>query len=259
VSRARRARGRGRAAWLTLVLPVLVFAGAASPAIAQRVPSFLFPALAVAGAVLITVSLGRSVVRVARGGPVRVLPLLLTAAAMLLFVVLPAVQLVRTRGAGDGAPRLLTRFGSWQGAEGYPRLDAHRGIDVAAIPGDDVLAAADGRVLVARDNRDLCGLIVVVDHPPHGYQTVYCHFATLAVRAGDAVARGQRLGTVGTSGQRAWPGYEHVHLELQRGRNRDDLEDPRPRLVGCFDPAAAYPTDRLVLTHPVQCGRRAGR
>jgi hypothetical protein len=29
--------------------------------------------------------------------------------------------------------------------------------------------------------------------------------------------------------------------------------DPVPRLVGCFDPAARYPADRLALTYPVPC------
>jgi murein DD-endopeptidase MepM/ murein hydrolase activator NlpD len=73
------------------------------------------------------------------------------------------------------------------------------------------------------------------------------------VRTGDDVRRGQPIGTVGTTGQRAWPGYEHVHLELQRGSNPNDLEDPMRRSAGCFDPGASYPTDRLVLTYPVAC------
>jgi murein DD-endopeptidase MepM/ murein hydrolase activator NlpD len=74
-----------------------------------------------------------------------------------------------------GAPRILAGFGDWRGAEGYPRLDPHRGIDVLGRVGSDVLAAAAGRVVVARDSQDLCGLIVVVVHDPHGYRTVYCH------------------------------------------------------------------------------------
>jgi murein DD-endopeptidase MepM/ murein hydrolase activator NlpD len=73
------------------------------------------------------------------------------------------------------------------------------------------------------------------------------------VSIGDSVARGQRIGAVGTTGQRAWPGYEHVHLELQRGRDVAAVEDPMPRMVGCFDAAARYPTDRLVLTYPLRC------
>jgi murein DD-endopeptidase MepM/ murein hydrolase activator NlpD len=120
-------------------------------------------------------------------------------------------------------------------------------------PGSDVLAAADGRVVVARDNRDLCGLILVLVHAPHGYRTIYCHSAELAVRVGDDVRRGQRIGALGTTGQRAWPGYEHVHLELQKGPEKSGVEDPLLRMAGCFEPSARYATDRLVLTYPMRC------
>jgi murein DD-endopeptidase MepM/ murein hydrolase activator NlpD len=105
---------------------------------------------------------------------------------------------------------------------------------------------------VARDNGDLCGLIVAIVHD-QDYRTIYCHFSEIAVRAGDGVERGQRIGAIGTSGQRAWPGFEHVHLELQRGRDINDLEDPVAKMVGCFDPTRRYPTDRLLLTYPVRC------
>jgi len=54
-------------------------------------------------------------------------------------------------------------------------------------------------------------------------------------------------------GQRAWPGFEHVHLELQRGRDVNAIEDPLPWLAGCFETTRAYPTDRLALTSPVRC------
>jgi murein DD-endopeptidase MepM/ murein hydrolase activator NlpD len=184
----------------------------------------------------------------------RVVPVVVNGLATLFLVVLPLTHLVRAiTVSGDGAPRIHAGFGDWLGAEGYPRPSRHRGIDVAGRIGSDVLAAADGRVTVARDNGDLCGLIVVIDHEPHGYRTVYCHSSEITVRAGETVKRGQRIGIVGTSGQRAWPGFEHVHLELQRGRDMTDIEDPVPRLVGCFDERKPYPTDRLVLTFPVKC------
>lgn len=77
------------------------------------------------------------------------------------------------------------------------------------------------------------------------------------MRVGDRVTRGQRIGAVGTSGQRAFPGFEHVHLELQRGRDVDAIEDPLARIVGCFDAAKVYRADRLVLTYPVKCRDRA--
>jgi len=240
--------------WLVLPVAAALFVGASSPAIAQRTPRFLFPGLAIAGGALLVLSAIRAARDYGRGARPPAAGLAITAVATLLFVVLPFARFVYTMAsAAGGAPRILAGFGDWRGAEGYPRLDPHRGIDVLGRPGTDVLAAAEGRVTVARDNQDLCGLIVVVVHDPHGYRTVYCHLAMITVQVGESVARGQRIGALGTSSQRAWPGYEHVHLELQRGTDPKDLHDPVPRIVGCFDPAARYPADRLALTYPVPC------
>jgi murein DD-endopeptidase MepM/ murein hydrolase activator NlpD len=182
-------------------------------------------------------------------------PVMVTVTAAIVLVVLPLSRLVGMMAtSGDGAPLILAGFGDWRGSEGYPRLSLQRGIDVAGRIGTDVLAAAEGRVTVARDNHDLCGLIVVIDHDLHGYRPVYCHFSVIAVQPGQKVDRGQRIGAIGTSGPRAWPGYEHVHLELQRGRDIKAIEDPDARIVvGCFDRTTLYPADRLVLTYPVRC------
>lgn len=244
-------------AWLrrlSLALPVAVLVGASSPAIAQWTPRFVFPALAIAGAALLVLSMIRAARDLLRGARRPAVGLAVIAVSTLLFAVLPLARFVYMMApTGGAAPRILTGFGDWRGAEGYPRPDPHRGIDVKGRGGGDVLAAAEGRVTVARDNQDLCGLIVVVVHDPHGYRTVYCHLAVIAVKVGETVTRGQRIGALGTSGQRAWPGYEHVHLELQRGADPKDLHDPIPRIVGCFDATARYPADRLALTYPVPC------
>jgi murein DD-endopeptidase MepM/ murein hydrolase activator NlpD len=250
--------GTGRALWLVLPVALLVFMGASSPEISQRVPRFVFPFLAVVGAALLVFSFVNSLVRFVRfyreDGRSNVFPLVGNAIATLFLVVLPLTRIVGMIAAsGDSAPRILAGFGDWRGAEGYPRPSPHGGVDIAGRPGTDVLAAADGRVSVARDNRDLCGLIVVIDHDFHPYRTVYCHLSAISVAPGEGVTRGQRIGALGTSGQRAWPGYEHVHLELQRGRDMNDIEDPAPRIVGCFDSTKLYPADRLVLTSPVKC------
>jgi len=244
-------------AWLrrlSLAFPVAILVGASSPGIAQGTPRFTFAALGIAGAALLVLSTTRAARDLLRGARRPTVGLAVIAITTLLFAVLPFARFVYMMAPTAGpAPRILAGFGDWRGAEGYPRPDPHRGIDVKGRVGTDVLAAAEGRVTVARDNHDLCGLIVVVAHDPHEYRTVYCHLATIAVQVGETVARGQRIGTLGTSGQRAWPGYEHVHLELQRGSDSKDLHDPVPRIVGCFDPAARYPADRLALTYPVPC------
>ena len=248
----------GRRLWLVFPVAMAILAAASSPAIAQRVPRFLFPALAALGGALLGLSLARSLVRLARAPAAarraQIVPVLVSGVAALFLLILPIARLAYVLLPSTGRePKILTGFGNWRGSEGYPRLDAHRGIDVAGRPGVDVLAAAGGRVTVARDSRGPCGLIVVVDHEPHGYRTIYCHLSTLSVTPGQTVARGQPLGTLGTSGQRAWPGYEHVHLELQRGNDPSDLHDPLTRIAGCFEEARPYPTDHLVLTYPVRC------
>ena len=241
-------RGRRWPALAVTAVPLALIVAASSPSVAQALPRFFFPAVAVVGAVATALGLVRALRR-------RSVPRI--AVALIGFVVLAVLPCTRLIGimtaSSTGPPRILVGFGDWIGGEGYPRPSPHRGIDVKAPVGSDVLAAADGRVVVARDHGELCGLIIVVFHEPHGYRTVYCHSATLLVHAGEDVRRGQRIGIVGTTGQRAWPGYEHVHLELQRGADRNDVEDPMRRLAGCFDARASYPTDRLVLTYPVPC------
>ena len=244
--------------WLLWVAAALVFVASSSPSIAQRVPRLLLPAAGAAGAVLVTAafvsSLGRLVRSYREAGVLSFATVVATFVALVFLVILPAMHLQRAlMPSRDRAPRILTGFGDWFGSEGYPLFRRHRGLDIKGRPGSDVLAAADGRVTVARDNGDLCGLIVVIDHDPHGYRTVYCHFSEIAVRVGDGVKRGQRIGAVGTSGQRAWPGFEHVHLEVQRGRDINAIEDPRPRIVGCFEETQLYTASRLVLTYPVKC------
>jgi murein DD-endopeptidase MepM/ murein hydrolase activator NlpD len=240
--------------WLALPLAAAVLLGASSPAIAQRTPRFLFPALAIAGGALLVLSAVGAARDLRRGARRPAVGLAVIAVATLLFAVLPFARFMyMIAPAAGGAPHILAGFGDWRGAEGYPLLGPHRGIDVKGRVGTDVLAAADGRITVAHDSQDLCGLIAVVVHDPHGYRTVYCHLADIAVKVGEGVARGQRLGALGTSGQRAWPGYEHVHLELQRGADPRDLHDPLSRIVGCFDATARYPADRLALTYPVPC------
>src|SRR3989442_13564744 len=141
-----------------LPMAVLVVIGAHTPWIAHRVPRFTFPIVAAAGAVLIVLSFVNSLVQFAGRrrveGPLRFFPMVVNVVAMVFLVLLPLTHLVRAvTPPVDGTPRIHAGFGDRLGSEGYPRLSPHRGIYVAGRMGANVLAAADGRVTVARDNR----------------------------------------------------------------------------------------------------------
>src|SRR2546428_7708466 len=93
-------RLRGRPIlWFALPMAVVVFVGASTPWIAQRVPRFLFPAVAAAGAALVVFSLVSSLVwfvRRYRGeGRLRVFPVVVNVIAMVFLVILPLTHLVR--------------------------------------------------------------------------------------------------------------------------------------------------------------------
>lgn len=99
----------------------------------------------------------------------------------------------------------------------------HLGLDLDGNTGDVIYAAAGGRVLIA-DNSSLhanFGNVVLLDHGG-GYQTLYAHMDGIQVRAGDFIAAGSQLGTVGSSGKATGP---HLHFELLHfGQAQNPLE-----------------------------------
>jgi murein DD-endopeptidase MepM/ murein hydrolase activator NlpD len=90
-------------------------------------------------------------------------------------------------------------------------IQFHRGIDLAAAPGTAVRAALDGKVTVTATDPVL-GLYIVIRHQV-GFSTVYGHLAQAFVRPGDTVARGARIGQVGSTGKTTGP---HLHFEVRR-------------------------------------------
>ena len=125
--------------------------------------------------------------------------------------------------------------------------DGHNGTDFrlpshsAEQPDVAVVAAADGKVLRARDGIDdvaierggrdkvdgrECGNGVVVQHSQNR-ETQYCHMAkgSVRVKPGDAVKAGQVLGKVGMSGLTE---YLHLHFVLRKdGKVIDPFADGR--------------------------------
>lgn len=90
------------------------------------------------------------------------------------------------------------------------KVGFHSGIDLAATVGSPVLAVADGTVAFA-GKQGAYGNLVVINHA-EGLQTRYAQLATVKVKVGQAVKRGQPIATVGTTGT---PSSKEPHLHFE--------------------------------------------
>lgn len=101
------------------------------------------------------------------------------------------------------------------------RARAHKGVDIAAPKGTTVFTAAEGRVVRTGYDAGGYGNFIEVRHP-NGLSTVYGHLSRIDVASGDAVAPGQRIGLVGSTGYSTGP---HLHFEVRR--NGDQVNPTR--------------------------------
>ncbi len=92
-------------------------------------------------------------------------------------------------------------FGGWR---------YHSGIDIAANNGDAVVAADSGTVVACGESGGY-GNRILIDHG-NGYYTLYAHLSAYSVSEGAAVSKGQRIGSVGSTG---WATGPHLHFELR--------------------------------------------
>lgn len=147
----------------------------------------------------------------------------------------------------------MSRFGDYY-FDGKLRTLAenpHKGLDIAGEVGEPVLAAADGVVVLSGGWSYGCGSGVIISHRPFEMLTVYCHLTDDSPHKEGPVVRGEVIGRIGRTGTVGASDRSHVHVELHRGARNP--VDPEPHIMGCFNPKKSYPTDRLVLTHPVRC------
>lgn len=119
------------------------------------------------------------------------------------------------------------RFGSTQGGLREP----HHGVEFLNSTGTPVLAAADGVVVVAGDDRKIFyglysyfyGNLVVLQHEFPGITqpvyTLYAHLSKILVQQGEQVKAGQRIGLVGMTGVATG---SHLHFEVRLGENSYD-------------------------------------
>ena len=139
--------------------------------------------------------------------------------ALVAVLVLPAPAVAAGDWTWPVRGELLTAFRN--GSDPYA-AGQHRGIDVAAPVGTEVVAAVGGTVRHAGVAGD-SGLTVSVRAGEHDVS--YLHLSALSVRKGQAVAAGARLGAVGTSGRRS-VAAPHLHFGVRRAGQAHAYLDP---------------------------------
>ncbi len=85
----------------------------------------------------------------------------------------------------------------------------HYGLDIAAEEGQDAVSIADGTVAAVGDSTSY-GLYVIIRHPD-GVESLYAHLSEVTVQNGDEVKAGDKIGTVGATGNAT---AACLHLEL---------------------------------------------
>ena len=118
--------------------------------------------------------------------------------------------------AGD----VITRYSN--GSDPYAG-GQHRGIDIAGDTGAPVVAASAGTVRFA-GTAGSSGVTVSI-RTLDGFDTSYLHLSAASVREGAAVAAGERIGAVGTSGTRSAE-QPHLHFGVRDAGSRHGYRDP---------------------------------
>ncbi|MDR0894465.1 MAG: M23 family metallopeptidase [Prevotellaceae bacterium] len=101
--------------------------------------------------------------------------------------------------------------------EQYDVEKKHYGVDVAAVPGESILATLDGVVLLSNYTAEDKYVIEVLH--AQDFISVYKHCGSLMKRQGDDVRAGESIALVGTSEKQDEVDAPHIHFELwHKGR-----------------------------------------
>lgn len=132
----------------------------------------------------------------------------------------------RKRMGSLGPSGKVLRPGSYSIGMPYLGYPGHYGADYPAATGTPVYAAASGIVSRALALATSYGKHIFLSHPG-GRETRYAHLNSMMVRAGQAVRAGQKIGTVGSTGNSTGP---HLHYE-----DRINGAARNPASLGIFD------------------------
>lgn len=87
----------------------------------------------------------------------------------------------------------------------------HRGMDLATPIGNPVLATADGKIELAKEDGKH-GQRVIIKHNDT-FTSAYSHLSSIDVKEGESVKKGDQIGLSGNSGASTAP---HLHYEIQK-------------------------------------------
>jgi len=110
------------------------------------------------------------------------------------------------RWPAPGYKRISSKFGWRSWSNSY-----HKGIDIAAPMGANIVASKGGKVVTSSFDSGGYGNYVIIDHGG-GYMTVYGHLRTRLVNVGQQVHGGQTIGYCGSTGRSNGP---HLHFEVR--------------------------------------------
>jgi murein DD-endopeptidase MepM/ murein hydrolase activator NlpD len=97
----------------------------------------------------------------------------------------------------------------------------HKGIDFTAPRGTAIQATGNGKVVRIQKKALGYGKNVLIDHG-FGYTSLYAHMNEIIVNVGDVVTKGQKIGTIGSTGTSTAP---HLHYEVRINGHQVDPID----------------------------------
>ena len=109
-----------------------------------------------------------------------------------------------------------------------PGNQRNDGMDISAVAGEPVRAAAAGEIVYAGNSVPGFGNLVLIRHDG-GWVTVYAHLSNIDVKMRQTVTQGQQIGEVGMTGGVDQP---QLHFEVRYAPNlKDKARQIDPMLV----------------------------
>lgn len=102
--------------------------------------------------------------------------------------------------------------------------ETHKGVDLRSESSSDVLATESGEIVQIYTN-NIEGTVVVLKHNDQFTSKYSSLNSDVAVKVGDKVMKGQKLGTVSNSAGEEFKSGNHLHFELLKDGNQINPND----------------------------------